>query len=82
MDVRLNFKDFDRESLDKDLPEVPGKVFVDFLNVMDFTQREFHKLVDIHNKFPESSMFFVNLLDFPKSQLRFLLLRDDSIRVI
>ena len=82
MDAKISFKDFDKESLAVDLPEIPGKVFVDFLNVEDLTQREFHKLIDIYDKFPQSSIFFVNLCDFLKEQLQFLIERDKKIRII
>ena len=82
MDLKIDFKNFDRDALDMEMPTTPAKVFVDFLAVEGITQEEFQKLIDIYNKFPDSSLFFVNLSNTLQDELKFLLNRDEKIMVI
>jgi len=82
MDIKIDFKNFDEDMLDKDLPGIPANVFVDFQLAEAITQVEFHKLIDIYDKFLKSSLFFVKVSNALKEQLKFLLNRDKKIRII
>ena len=82
MDIKIDFIHFDENILKAELPGIPGKVFVDFNLVETITQNEFHKLIDIYNKFLQSSLFFVNISKDLEKQLQFLLKRDEKIIII
>ena len=82
MDIKIDFMHFDRDILKVELPDIPGKVFIDFDNIEGITQPEFRNLIDIYDKFPKSSLFFVNISNNLQEQLKFLLNRDEKIRII
>ena len=82
MDIKIDFMHFEEDILKIELQENPSKVFIDFNYIEGITQNEFQKLNNIYNKFSESSIFFVNISENIKTQLKFLLNRDDKIRII
>ena len=82
MDIKINFKNFDEKTLNLELPVDPTNVFVNFLDIEEITRDKFNKLIDIYNKFSQSSLLIVNAIDNVLDQLKFVLSRDRKIKVI
>jgi len=82
VDIKIDLIGFDPTGLDLPMEAEPGRVFIDFSNIAEISQREFSKLVQIYNRFPKPSLFFINIVPFVKEQLQFLLMRDAKIRVL
>lgn len=82
MDITIDFVGI-ANNIDKImLDEVPAKVFLNLFPLDSLDQENFHNLVRIYDMFPESSFFLVNVTENMQKQLRFLLERDDKIRIM
>lgn len=82
MDIKIDFMYFEEKTLKVKLQEIPTKVFVNFNFIEGISQDDFQKLNKIYDKFSKSDLFFVNVSDNLTKQLRFLLNRNEKIRII